>query len=112
MSNQEILEKARNKAIKNGWAGSPFIDNASEYAKLAESKLLTDIVYGDNWWELVVLFMPPHDFAKALWGEMPNQKMFSSAPSAKQIFKTKAWQYHLQQMVIAEDPIKYLGDNL
>lgn len=27
-------------------------------------------------------------------------------------FHGETWQYHLQQMVIADDPIKYLGDHL
>lgn len=111
MSNQEVLEKARNKAIKNGWSGSPFIDNANEYAKLAQSKMLTDIVYGDNWWELVVLFMPPHDFAKALWGINP---MWSNDPMGAYNDSPKEanWQHHLQLMVISENPIKYLEENM
>jgi hypothetical protein len=26
--------------------------------------------------------------------------------------KEENWQHHLQQMVIADDPIKYLGENI
>lgn len=36
-----------------------------------------------------------HDFAKALWGEKPL-----------------GWRYHLQMMVVADDPIEYLGEHL
>jgi hypothetical protein len=41
--------------------------------------------------------------AKALWGEGSNEG-FS--------YDLKDWEFHLQQMVIAADPIAYLGDNL
>lgn len=33
-----------------------------------------------------------HDFCKALWGEK--------------------WEHHIQQMVLAPDPVKYLSDNM
>lgn len=98
MTNQQTLEKARNKATENGWTGSPFIDSANQYAKLVESKMLTDVVYGENWWELVVLFMPPHDFAKALWPNDKNGNIY--------------WRMHLQRMVVSDDPIKYLEENI
>lgn len=42
-----------------------------------------------------------HDFAKALRGE---KKII--------VGMIEPWKYHLQQMVIADDPIKYLGENL
>lgn len=61
-----------------------------------------------------------HDFAKALWGEEVEEvreakviyapyadgnKQFSSPPIL-------VWCFHLQQMVIANDPIAYLGSNI
>jgi len=51
--------------------------------------------------------------AKALWGEeyidtgVPNGAVWQ-----EENIEELAWQYHLQNMVISEDPIKYLGDNL
>ena len=56
-----------------------------------------------------------YDFAKALWGEhrlyyrdiFPNDEW-----NASELLDKCAWHYHLQQMVIAEDPIKYLGENI
>lgn len=53
-------------------------------------------------WEYVIF---NHDFAKALWGE--RYEAIDGVPD----FKT-GWQYHLQQMVIAKDPIVYLGEHL
>lgn len=102
MSDGEVLEKAIQKAIDNGWDilsstersgfnvgpsyyGGWFVqwsDDPEDENTLIES-------------DIEVIFN--HDFAKALWGEAP---------------KRPGWQYHLQQMVVADDPIKYLGDSL
>jgi len=55
--------------------------------------------------------------AKALWGEaIPlysqelKERGFSRGGSGQ--VTTIGWQYHLQSMVIAPDPIKYLGENI
>jgi hypothetical protein len=71
MNRQDILREATRKAIKNGWKGSPIIDNVKHYQKLATSKIQVDTIYGESWYELVLLYLPPHDFAKALWGKNP-----------------------------------------
>ena len=44
------------------------------------------------------------DFAKALW---PSRK-----PVLATVRLQYEWEKHLQQMVIADDPIKYLGENI
>jgi len=49
-----------------------------------------------------------HDFAKALWGEEELQHVNQAFSKVVK----DGWRRHLQQMVIAEDPIKYLGENL
>ena len=57
-----------------------------------------------------------HSFAKAFWGEAYHQvepKDLYSTPwdlyDGLQLYQyPKAWQYHLQQMVLEENPIKYL----
>lgn len=72
-----------------------------------------------------------HDFAKALWGEkwLPITEGVQDGGQytdfrhqrthdwQEMLFSTwdyvmPAWAYHLCQMVIAEDPIKYLGEHL
>lgn len=110
MSNQQILEKAIQKAIINGWDildrsesngfilrkdayGNPFVAWTSDPKQ--------EDAFAQNYMEIIF----NHDFAKALWGEMkgkdgPCPLIFSG------------WKYHLQQMAIADDPIKYLGENL
>lgn len=55
-----------------------------------------------------------HDFAKALWGDNLNvtEQIHHWASGDVTRAMLKNWQLYLQQMVIAEDPIKYLGEHL
>lgn len=53
-----------------------------------------------------------HDFAKALWGEEYIGWDISDVYFKKHRIASQAWQFHLQQMVIADDPIEYLGENI
>lgn len=96
MTNQAILEKAIKKAIKNGWA-----------KKEAESMLYT-IGKLPSAAKFIVF---DQDFAKALWGEEDLDK-YVRISGSNQLVETVAWVHHLQQMMVAEDPIDYLGKNL
>ena len=97
MTNQEILEKAIIKAIDGGF----------EESKINETELgATGLIFRK-------------DFAKALWGEELHHEIFIVPKElSKRLAGTKnldikpAWQYHLQNMVISDDPIKYLGENI
>jgi hypothetical protein len=134
-SNQEILTKAIQKAIDDGWDMFGF--RIDEYIppwyivqggqmptpKVVEKWVPKDSLlicdYADHYfvWEHVLF---NHDFAKALfkddgWCLRCDKNMASSehkdwCPDSYDI--APIWQYHLQQMVIAEDPIKYLGEHL
>jgi hypothetical protein len=61
-----------------------------------------------------------HDFAKALWGDQeelfhyPESEVVAPNNHQKQseMAYQQVWRYHLQQMVIADDPIQYLGENI
>lgn len=71
-----------------------------------------------------------HELAKALWGDWPmaydgsrlttkeyfgymhKEKLWAGYYESDVAYKGKIWQYHLQQMVVADDPIKYLGENM
>jgi len=84
MSNAEVLDRAIAKANGNGWKGS--------------------VVYPGVYRSPEQLIFS-HDFARALWGkEAPNSYCQSNG--------FEMWQYHLQQMVIADEPIAYLADNI
>lgn len=116
MSNQEILEAAITKAIDGGWTGvMPIYDDHMDQWCVPDGDggyIVTSII------ELVF----NHDFAKALWHRKGEAKMYYHYPTRWKLFRddelatTTAllteWQYHLQQMVIADDPIAYLGENM
>ena len=87
MSNAEILQKAKRKARDQGWQPAE---------------------YTTEWCEYKLLFN--HDFAKAFWGEknhIPDEytQEYEKCGANSGDF---CWQYHLQQMVLEEYPLKYL----
>lgn len=114
MGNKEILEKALKKAQKNGFIPE-YIFSFSESMgwtmvlrkkpKQVPGGLTANITYMQS--DADIIFN--HNFAKALWGEDNHTLNF---PEGKIHMQSPLWQYHLQQMVISENPIKYLGENL
>jgi len=116
VSNQEILEKAIQKAIDGGWKGSPYLD----YMKLAGEQWKSDMVMGEGIWLVAIVYSPPHDFAKALWGEVADLKdvqytlELGEGEVTTPIYRLSMplWKWHLQNMVIADNPIAYLGENI
>lgn len=123
MSNQEILEKAIQKAIDGGFEYKNISVNDNDYGDWffqigAPAKNMDGIWYSrENNIEKLIF---NHDFAKALWGEERDLKdvqytlELGDGEVTTPIYRLNIplWRWHLQQMVIAEDPIKYLGDNL
>lgn len=85
MTDSEILEQAIQKAKRNG-----FKTNITSFTKSG--------IAGKDYYSIIF----SHDFAKAFWGGWcdmdtePSQTMHH-------------WQYHLQQMVLCENPLKYLA---
>lgn len=97
--NQQILEKAINRAIDGGWK--------NDYDWRVFNGDLANLDH-DHVPEVQLLFN--HDFAKALWGDKELSPYYGDmeAVTAPDLL----WEWHLQQMVIADDPIKYLGKNI
>lgn len=108
MTNQEILNKAFQKAIDGGWQAeirdtALYIPNFDEcvmsYHNYAE-RLGKDVLFN-------------HDFAKSIW---PTQASGSVDPraispsTARPLIPT--WQTRLMEMVVSEDPIDYLGTHI
>jgi len=89
MKNEEILKKAIDKATDNGWVGKiQYLINPELHC--------ANIIFS-------------HDFAKAFWGFQaycPVSKEFMRHRASEN--EVASWQYHLQKMVLEEDPIKYL----
>lgn len=125
MSDKDILENAIQVAIDGGWYIDgykkfkyPIIDGVeiTFFARKAMKYGACQIY--PHYYELIF----NHDFAKALWGEEDvcencgnlwrgrdtHDNSYDCSDSPVQ----GAWQYYLQQMVIADDPIKYLGENI
>jgi len=117
--NQQILKKAIKKAIDSGWS-------CFGHGKDWEFTYAFDVPIGIHFPNDAIglgvrtndiIFN--HDFAKALWGEELHHHVFVVPEELNKRFAgtnefdvKPVWQYHLQQMVVAEDPIKYLGENL
>lgn len=106
MTNQEILEKSIKKAIDGGWkepnGNTLSVDKDGHLFSFFKDSSVRAYGYRSNLERLIY----SHDFAKALWGEKPY---LDQGDGSESLYR---WQYHLQNMVIAEDPIKYLGENM
>jgi hypothetical protein len=108
MTNKQVLEKAIQKAIDGGF---------TENDMGQDIKTVQDVYYyfDDDHGDLSVNdLIWRHDFAKALWGTEPRyvQYSVSTGKIEASTVATYEWQYHLQNMVISEDPIEYLGQNI
>ena len=96
-TNTEILKKAIEKAVENGWTGGKLILELMEDNKKSFDP--------DTVARARIIFN--HDFARAFWG---NNELYPVQMDKISISDSPAWQYHLQQMVLEEDPISYLKD--
>ncbi len=94
MKNEDILRKAIDKAINNGWEDG-------------KEMILDDIELHSEYYtsyEVYSTWIFSHDFAKAFWGK---EKVYKY-DSLGWIKFVEIWQQHLQQMVLEEEPLKYL----
>ena len=98
MNNKEILQKAIEKAGKNGYQIPSFNWNWDEiYVYLLDEK------------DSAKLIIFSHDFAKAFWGE--GIKMIYVV-FADELIPNISWEYHLSKMVLEPEPLKYLENFL
>lgn len=121
MTNQAILTKAINQAIDGGWKhpnGWTYLPNWKGASIFMSVQFADDT--GEVWHMPIESLIFSHQFAKALWGEdklklTPGQALFGKTYSVQfggGVFRQTAWKYHLQRMVLAKDPLKYLGEHL
>ena len=102
MNNEQILKKAIEKAIKNGYKPDGLLGavlrgeigvglNPNVYLHLTrEPAGYYNIIFS-------------HDFAKAFWGYGRE-----SGYAKKINTKKEDWRYHLKAMVLVEDKLKYI----
>ena len=118
MNNEEILEKAIQKAINNGWnrfnryTTRVYVGRVFNY----DSRIY---IYGEPILpcnaitaSVRILYTPEeiifnHDFAQALWG---MKKLTKAAANLSDVNTIYLWQLRLQQMVVSKNLIEYLGD--
>lgn len=131
---QAILEKALLKANKNGWKPLATIPWHNVQITQWQGNGMVGIAllyeHGDSsvqWLRELEGIIFNHDFARALWGtdDIIQPCIYCKTPMGFQHLNPcplaaltqsrplpAVWKYHLQQMVIADDPIKYLADNI
>ncbi len=105
MSDKEILEKAIQKAIDGGWKQP----EVPVVFIVGDSDGNNDITREAYW------LIYSHDFAKALWGEERDLQMADDyfCQEAHTVHTDlPSYKWHLQNMVVSDDPIKYLGENI
>jgi len=110
MNKEEILKKAIEKAVKNNWeiVNQKVVDyEIDEFDNIF--LFWNDINIQFDIFEIIF----SHDFAKAFWGEEEIEveivENFIGKKNNDHIYYYQSsWRYHLQQMILEEDPIKYL----
>ena len=121
MTHQEILEKAWEVATERAWE----FDNLDKWQTIAVRK--TDTVM-NNWYQFIFThdnmsliidaerIIYSHDFAKALWPTHIHAgtvtKSFTCKRCRESALDIECYKRMLQKMVIADDPIEYLGEHL
>lgn len=98
----DILEKAIQKAIDCGWE---LKHRGSTLWSVSE---LANYLANRPFYNEYALLIFNHDFAKALWGE----DRLTIVGNTDWRTWPLMWHHHLQQMVIADDPIAYLEKNI
>jgi len=106
MTNKQILETAIQKAIDGGWKAPSLL--LALYSSSHTLEIENQHV------EMVRGMITSHNFAKALWGEDTDTGYEHECDIclSDTVYFLPTWQYQLQQMVIAEDPLAYLGEKL
>jgi len=95
MTNKQILEKAIEKAVKNGFKYVPYQVSDGVHPTIIEIPEIN--IYGH------LIFS--HSFAKHFWGEEEEWIRWRFGTETGGMAK---WCYHLTQMVLKEKPLLYL----
>lgn len=122
MNNKDILEKTLQRAIDRGWTDT----RQFEVSEDARSVTLSMPVNGNGLLRPFVfdtkVIIYDHAFAKAIWGE-ETEALYAEDVSKVWgngdwlldgdaiVYALPAWKFHLQCMVIADDPVAYLGEH-
>jgi len=115
MTDKEILKKAVDKAIKNGYRNQEVGGLIVQFSKIYGIKTVF------NWWAKSIIFS--HDFAKAFFGEKDYWKetkctcggidfhiagFDAHRMDCERVRAKRGFKFHLSKMVLEKNPIKYL----
>ncbi len=107
LNNKQILKKAIEKAVENGWQVKefkPFGYDKKDVKKLTMSNIDT--------WDKVITTVFSHDFAKAFFGDRKYADIEVESPTGKVVFQIGVaypeWQRRLREIVLEPEPLKYL----
>jgi hypothetical protein len=111
LTQQEVLLKALDKAVANGFDEDEF-DGWNLLSGAEKLSLLRQALEHCAYYSII--FRP--SFAEALWGddEYKNCRTCHRQHYDQTDMNDNMppWEYHLQEMVIADDPIEYLRSTL
>ena len=96
MNNKQIIIKAIEKAVGNGWK-----------PEFTAKELIDEVTLTADAESLVFCMIFSHDFAKAFWGE-EIIRWGTSFHGIELTASEPEWEFHLKRMVSEKDPIKYL----
>jgi len=101
MTNEQVLKKAIEKAVKNGFKYAPYTTTDGihpVFIEIPEISIYRHLIFS-------------HEFAKAFWGEKEYTEQSEEMKKRKMIGGTRFvgnWRYHLSKMVLEEESLKYL----
>ena len=109
MTNEQILKKAIEKAKKNGYKSMIIRDWLGKNFSVGN-----DYQRGCHLYYSIIF---SHDFAKAFWGDryIGKGRLDFCVPQIgyeHKLVELYAWQHHLQQMVLEEEPLKYIEKHI
>lgn len=124
MNNIDILKKAIEKAVDNGFRSGDLDLHDSDMLRLygvdtPKKALVVSIIrecVGGGGCGIFPLIYD-HRFAQAFWGDMGWCPVCGVAKRHKSIcsykgFPFRAWEHHLQRMVLYQNPLEYLENFL
>ena len=109
MTEKEILQQAIEKAEKNGYkltqASFDFLMTLLRSDKPQMQEVLSYFIQTNQHYQIIF----DKDFAKAFWGE---EKFNTINWNPWPYLTIEKWRYHLSQLVMLEEPLKYLENFL
>jgi hypothetical protein len=101
---EEVILRALRQAVRNGWTGWRGFVNDAVTIGLEPEGVLRDMRRARTPIEQLIY---NHEFAKFLFGDEP----ITVNPDDPYVIE-HPWKGHLQRMVVADDPLKYLSENV